>query len=78
MEAHKFLLDEISRQAPVPCLGPDRDAWISDHPRLQEFAATRCFQCPVRPLCADYAREHEPHRSGVWGGMKPIQIRKSK
>lgn len=73
-EAHARLLDRIeyhlSRDRDcIPCMGHERDAWISDHPQLQAFAAVQCRRCPVMTLCAEYAREHESHRSGVWGGV---------
>ncbi|WP_182141102.1 WhiB family transcriptional regulator [Schaalia sp. JY-X169] len=65
---HLAWLEEDGRQ--IPCRGPRKDLWISDHPASHRQASKACQACPALAHCAAYASEHETHRAGTWAGLK--------
>jgi hypothetical protein len=73
-EAHTHLLEHLARLEEdghqIPCRGPRKDLWISDHPTSHRQAAKACQDCPALAQCAAYASEHETDRAGTWAGLK--------
>jgi WhiB family redox-sensing transcriptional regulator len=60
-------VDEIDRQAELPCRVADAELWFAESPADVEAAKALCQDCPVRAACLAGALERrEPW--GVWGG----------
>ena len=53
----------------IPCTGRNRDAWTSDDPEHQEYAAAQCLSCPARRACRAYVTEYPEPSNSVWAGM---------
>lgn len=65
------LQDQVTRNGPTPCAGPDRDDWTGSNSQ-QARAADRCLDCPVLEACSAYA-EIAAERSSTWGGYSAAQ-----
>lgn len=69
--AARDALDRALSEGDPPCAG--RTEWISDQPEEREWAAHRCWPCPVIELCGQYARvNREP--VGVWAGIDRTKL----
>lgn len=62
---HRLVALTAKQGDPVPCTGPSRDDWTSDHLPTQRKAALACTGCPLLEECCDVGAVE---RGGVWGG----------
>ena len=59
----------------IPCTGRNRQAWTSEDPEHQEFAAAQCGSCPALRACRAYVDQF-PEPVAVWAGKRPSERKK--
>ncbi|MFT3797175.1 WhiB family transcriptional regulator [Microbacterium sp.] len=69
--AYTALTEALAASAtPPPCADDPRFTADHDELALQEvdyLTMSRCYRCPLRPLCRAYGDETRP-AAGIWGG----------